>query len=211
MAGPGGDALRRRIDEMSNEEYQALIRLRDGAELRTRLTDVADAEFRRRSARHRSTDMPTRSCVTLIANLGGHDLPALLDVLHQADAVTTRPSVDLRLHHQGLRAADGRRPAQPLAAADARRRWTSCQPSLGDAPDDAWAALPDPIAGGRELLPRGGRATAPTTALSPRRSLATDVPEPDSTRAIRATDLDPGGARPRPDPPGGVAEVASGS
>ena len=40
MHSPGGEALRRRIDEMSNEEYQALIRLRDGAELRQRLADV---------------------------------------------------------------------------------------------------------------------------------------------------------------------------
>jgi pyruvate dehydrogenase E1 component len=40
MRSPGGESLRRRIDEMSNEEYQALIRLRDGAELRQRLADV---------------------------------------------------------------------------------------------------------------------------------------------------------------------------
>ena len=61
MRGPGGDALRRRIDEMSNEEYQALIRLRDGAELRRRLADVADAAERRRSC-SRSPRSPTRSC-----------------------------------------------------------------------------------------------------------------------------------------------------
>ena len=29
-----------------NEEYQALIRIKDGAELRRRLTDVADPEYR---------------------------------------------------------------------------------------------------------------------------------------------------------------------
>ena len=41
------DALRRRIDEMSNEEYQALIRIRSGADLRTRVTDVVDVGYRR--------------------------------------------------------------------------------------------------------------------------------------------------------------------
>ncbi|MBO9318597.1 MAG: pyruvate dehydrogenase, partial [Chloroflexus sp.] len=38
FAQPDGDLLRTRIDEMSNEEYQALIRL-PGAELRPRLTN----------------------------------------------------------------------------------------------------------------------------------------------------------------------------
>src|SRR5215204_1884175 len=38
MNGPHGESLRRRIDEMSNEEYQSLIRVTDGAELRRRLT-----------------------------------------------------------------------------------------------------------------------------------------------------------------------------
>ncbi|MCB0969687.1 MAG: pyruvate dehydrogenase, partial [Ilumatobacter sp.] len=43
MDAEHGAALRRRIDDMSNEEYQALIRISDGAELRRRVTDVADA------------------------------------------------------------------------------------------------------------------------------------------------------------------------
>src|SRR5688500_15783599 len=42
MASPGGESLRRRIDEMSNPEYQALIRIKDGAELRRRLAEVPD-------------------------------------------------------------------------------------------------------------------------------------------------------------------------
>ena len=47
MDGPNGSALRRRIDEMSNEEYQSLIRVTDGSELRRRLTAVADATYRK--------------------------------------------------------------------------------------------------------------------------------------------------------------------
>ena len=39
FARPGGDALRRRIDDMSNEQYQAIIRL-PGAELRAQLCAV---------------------------------------------------------------------------------------------------------------------------------------------------------------------------
>ena len=36
FARPGGEALRRRLDEMSNEEYQSLLRRR-GGDIRTRL------------------------------------------------------------------------------------------------------------------------------------------------------------------------------
>ena len=46
MDAEHGEALRHRIDEMSNEEYQALIRVADGAELRRRLADVADRALR---------------------------------------------------------------------------------------------------------------------------------------------------------------------
>ena len=47
FARPGGDALRRHIDEMSNEEYQSLFALR-GAELRERFLAGADDAVARR-------------------------------------------------------------------------------------------------------------------------------------------------------------------
>jgi pyruvate dehydrogenase E1 component len=92
MNGPQGAALRQRIDEMSNEEYQVLIRIKDGSELRRRLTDVADPVYRRgilASVAETSDD----DLNELIANLGGHDLPRLIDVLEQADAVQGAPAV----------------------------------------------------------------------------------------------------------------------
>ncbi|MCC6792590.1 MAG: pyruvate dehydrogenase [Thermomicrobiales bacterium] len=92
MNGPQGHALRQRIDDMSNEEYQVLIRIKDGAELRRRLTDVADPTFRR-AIQASVSDVPDEILNDLIANLGGHDLPCLLDVLARADAVTDGPAV----------------------------------------------------------------------------------------------------------------------
>jgi len=92
MSGPNGAALRRRIDDMNNEEYQVLIRIKDGAELRRRLTDVADPAYRRAilaSVASTSDDELNE----LIANLGGHDLPCLIDVLAKADAAQDGPSV----------------------------------------------------------------------------------------------------------------------
>ncbi len=92
MSGPNGAALRERIDEMSNEEYQVLIRLREGAELRRRVSDVADPIYRKRILSAISA-IPDDDLSDVIGNLGGHDLPCLLDVLAQADAVSDGPAV----------------------------------------------------------------------------------------------------------------------
>jgi pyruvate dehydrogenase E1 component len=86
FARPGGAALRRRIDEMPNDEYQHLFGL-TGAEARTffcgndpaltaALAPVADDEVQ-----------------TLLTNLGGHDLRALCSAFAEADAVMDRPSI----------------------------------------------------------------------------------------------------------------------
>lgn len=92
MDAPGGDALRARIDEMPNEEYQALIRVEDGEELRRRLAGVADA------ARHNTIlkaieNVADKALPALIANLGGHDLPKLIQFLNEADTVDHAPVV----------------------------------------------------------------------------------------------------------------------
>lgn len=83
MERPGGHALRRRIDEMSNEEYQAVLvsataavrqKLLDGAgslrrDVARAVSDVDDAELHRR-----------------IANLGGHDVGLLARTYREASS-----------------------------------------------------------------------------------------------------------------------------
>ena len=76
FARDGGEALRARIDEMTNEEYQRLLR-----------ADAARAARApaRRAARARATSdgssptSTTPSCCAAIRDLGGHDLADLLD------------------------------------------------------------------------------------------------------------------------------------
>ena len=92
MDGERGAALRARIGAMSNEEYQALIRIEDGAELRRRLADVADRE-RHDGILAAVAGIPDDKLQTLVANLGGHDLPKLIEVLNEADAASNAPSV----------------------------------------------------------------------------------------------------------------------
>lgn len=92
MNGPHGAALRDRIDTMSNEEYQALIRVSNGADLRRRLADVADRS-KRQAILVSVQDIPDDELQTLVGNLGGHDLPKLLQVLNEADRVDNAPVV----------------------------------------------------------------------------------------------------------------------
>ena len=87
---PGGAALRQRIDEMSNEEYQALIRL-PGEELRTRVVDcegINNAEIA-----SVIQDIPDETLPSVLSNLGGHDLEELLAVLSQAEAEPESPTI----------------------------------------------------------------------------------------------------------------------
>ena len=65
---PGGDALRERIDEMPNEEYQRLLRA-EPAELRERLP--GDGRELRASSSASCDDDELRAAVR---DLGGHDL-----------------------------------------------------------------------------------------------------------------------------------------
>jgi pyruvate dehydrogenase E1 component len=85
----GGDALRCRLDEMSNEEYQRMLRA-PTAEVRDRLVrdDAPGAELRRLV-----DDIDDRQLAAAVRDLGGHDLGDLLDAYRQAGETPDRPSV----------------------------------------------------------------------------------------------------------------------
>ncbi|MEO6891708.1 MAG: 1-deoxy-D-xylulose-5-phosphate synthase N-terminal domain-containing protein [Ktedonobacteraceae bacterium] len=90
---PGGMALRQRLDEMSNEEYQSLLR-RQGNDIRTRLThplgpeQVEDREIALALRETADDQLPT-----LLSNLGGHDLNSLLYAFSCADRHQESPTV----------------------------------------------------------------------------------------------------------------------
>jgi pyruvate dehydrogenase E1 component len=86
FARPGGDAVRARIDDMANDEYQHLLGLA-GSTARASFC-AADPNLKQALA-----DVPDVGLPALLANLGGHDLPSLLRAYEQADEVRDRPSV----------------------------------------------------------------------------------------------------------------------
>ena len=84
---PGGQDLRRHIDEMSNEQYQSLFGLAS-SEIRPRFLEGADP-----SVKEFLADRSDDEVAHLVTNLGGHDLGVLLDRYRRCDQVTDRPSI----------------------------------------------------------------------------------------------------------------------
>ncbi len=140
MEAEHGVSLRRRIDDMSNEEYQALIRISDGAELRRRVSDVADAAYRKEILAS-IAGTPDDELQHLISNLGGHDLPRLIDVLNQADAVQDAPAVIFAYTVKGWGlplAGDPMNHSQLLTQA----QMDALQAEFGISADDIWEGVP---------------------------------------------------------------------
>ncbi len=90
---PGGMALRQRLDEMSNEEYQSLLR-RQGTDIRTRLTHpLGPEQAEDREIALALHETPNDQLPTLLSNLGGHDLNSLLYAFSFADRHQESPTV----------------------------------------------------------------------------------------------------------------------
>jgi pyruvate dehydrogenase E1 component len=89
FARPGGEAVRRRIVAMTNEEYQRLLRS-SGEELRGRLCGTGRA---RNGVARVVDELDDRELAAAVRDLGGHDLADLLDAFRRADAIADRPVV----------------------------------------------------------------------------------------------------------------------
>jgi len=81
MERPGGEALRRRIDDMPNEEYQGLL-VSDRSELRDRLLDGSGKG--RSDVKRCVADVDDNELYERITNLGGHDVGYLSRLLKEA-------------------------------------------------------------------------------------------------------------------------------
>lgn len=139
FAMPGGQALRDRIDDMENEEYQILIR-RPGADARERL--IAGHPAARRDALARTVaDVPDDDLPDLLADLGGHDQAELERTLRAADRERGRPTVVFAYTIKGWRlpfAGDSLNHAALLGAEQVE----ALSGALGADSADPWAAFP---------------------------------------------------------------------
>ncbi len=130
---PGGEALRRRIDRMSNEEYQRLLRA-DPEELRVRLPREGSD---RGDVRRILADLDDRELHAAVCDLGGHDLGKLLDAYREADAVTDRPSVIFAYTVKGWKLPVEGHPGNHSALLRTQQ-WEQLAVELGADAQDPW-------------------------------------------------------------------------
>jgi pyruvate dehydrogenase E1 component len=136
FARDGGEALRRRIDAMTNEEYQRLLRA-PADELRERLPGEGPG---RRDVARVVADLDDAELVAGFRDLGGHDIDLLREAYREADAVTDRPSVVFAYTIKAWQLATEGHPANHSALLSTEQ-WRELADKLGADADDPWAAF----------------------------------------------------------------------
>jgi pyruvate dehydrogenase E1 component len=133
----GGNALRRRIDQMPNEEYQRL--LRSGVdELRERLPGGGRS---RREVARLIAELDDDELLRAIRDLGGHDLVDLLAAFKAADEVPDRPSVIFAYTIKAWRLATQGHPANHSALLSTAQ-WEALATATGADAANPWARFP---------------------------------------------------------------------
>lgn len=133
----GGVALRRRIDQMPNEEYQRLLRS-PVEELRERLPGSGRS---RREVARLTAELDDHALLHAIRDLGGHDLADLLAAFEEADAVQDRPTVIFAYTIKAWRLATQGHPANHSALLSAAQ-WEELASVTGADASDPWAMFP---------------------------------------------------------------------
>ncbi len=171
---PGGEALRRWIDAMPNEQYQSLFGL-SGAALRERFLDGAPADVGPLVADVRDDDL-----AVLVTDLGGHDLGALLEAFAACDDETTRPSVVFAytVKGWGLPMAGNPRNHSALLSGE---QVDALRTESGLTPETEWD-LPDPTTAAGQWVAQRSRhlQRAPRSPV-----LGVPVPEATGVRASK--------------------------
>jgi pyruvate dehydrogenase E1 component len=132
----GGEALRRRIDGMPNEEYQRLLR-GSTEELRERLPGSGRG---RRELEKLVGDLDDAELSRALRDLGGHDLVDLIEAFRAADA-DERPSVVFAYTIKARGLATEGHPANHSALLTAAE-WEELAADLGADAADPWALFP---------------------------------------------------------------------
>ncbi|WP_413336745.1 transketolase-like TK C-terminal-containing protein [Brevibacterium sp. GP-SGM9] len=128
----GGTALRTRILTMSNPEYQRILRCTP-AQLRERLPGEGEDAG---SLRALIDDLDDDTLLAAIRNLGGHDIPTLLEAFARID--DTRPSVIIAYTIKGYGLPSSGHPQNHSALID-EAEYAQLASRVGQDPQHPWA------------------------------------------------------------------------
>ena len=139
FARPGGDHLKRRIDEMSNPEYQRLLRC-SATELRERLPGAGEGAA---AIEALLTDLDDEQALRIIRGLAGHDLDSLIHAFGEID--DTRPTVIFAYTIKGNGLPNAGHP-QNHSNLLKPEQLAQVAAQLGEAVDDPWRGFdPDSL------------------------------------------------------------------
>ena len=165
---PGGAALRERIDDMSNAEYQRMLR-RAPADLRATLPGDGP---RAGEVAALLDGVPDDRLAAAVRNLGGHDLGALRESFAKID--DTRPTVVLAYTLKGYGLATEGHPQNHSALlTEAQLRLLADR--LGTDPADPWATFPPDTDPGRLLTAAAARLARPPEPATEPPPVPTDL------------------------------------
>ncbi|HEX2299111.1 MAG TPA: pyruvate dehydrogenase [Pseudonocardiaceae bacterium] len=165
FARPGGDGLRTRIDEMSNPEYQRLLRC------------TAD-QLRERLPRGRApiarllSDLDDATLLAAIRNLGGHDLAVLDRAYESVD--DNRPTVIFAYTVKGYGLPTQGHPQNHSSLLTAEQM-AELADRLGTDPEDPWASFPADSDAGRLCAEAARRLRRPEYPAGQPPALPADI------------------------------------
>ncbi len=182
-ARDGGELLRRRIDEMPNEQYQSLFGASEDVVRTTLLegTNPSDAPQLRRLL-----DGYEGEVAPLVRDLGGHDLADVLGALRRARETTDRPTVVFAYTIKGYGLEMAGRPQNHSALLDGTQI-DRLRAAMGLTADTEWDRYDADSAEGELLaeawsrLDRGDRGSAASVTVPV--TLSTRDPGETSTQA----------------------------
>lgn len=170
VAERDGELLRHWIDTMSNERYQSLFGLTP-ADLRQHFLAGAPAELVDLLAGLDDTEV-----ADLVTDLGGHDLPSVLQALADADADPSRPTAIFAYTHKGY-GLPIQGNARNHAAILSTEQVVELRDRLGIAADREWDRFDPDSPAGRLLAKRAARLRRqpPQESARPEVPIQTDL------------------------------------
>lgn len=165
---PGGGALRARIDEMSNPEYQRLLRC-SVTELRERLPGAGGESAAITTLLDQLDD---DTLYAAIRNLGGHNLDALTNTYRAID--DTRPTVIFAYTVKGYGLPTEGHP-QNHSSLLTREQMLALAEDLGTSLDDPWRGFPQDSATARLCADTAAALRRQQRPAAPRVELPRDI------------------------------------
>lgn len=163
---PGGSALRRRLEEMPNEEYQRMLRVAPEEVAERILADQTSEELRTLVE-----GLGAERLASGVRDLGGHDLGLLVDTFDHVD--DHRPTVVFAYTVKGRGLATEGHPNNHSALLNEEQMRLLATAS-GTSLDDPWAPFDEDSAEGRLCATRGAALRRTPTEATP------DLPVPTS-------------------------------